>query len=133
MMNRANYLYPKNNHLVYKFLFNTYMEGLPTRESFWGDHCNIAVSCYEVSFDAIKEEIEKLQPIEKEIEIYGFAFVDKCKDTIYANYDLTHFEVRKSGKSTYYFRDESYLLADHKIKDKLDKYFYNFRIFKVCE
>jgi hypothetical protein len=109
------------------------MEGLPTRESFWGDHCNLAVSCYEVSFDAIKEEIEKLQPTEKEIEIYGFAFVNECKDTIYANYDLRHFEVRKSSKSTYYYRDESYLLPDYKLKDQLDDYFHGYRIFNPCE
>jgi hypothetical protein len=109
------------------------MEGLPTRASFWGDRCNIAISYFEVPFEELKKEVEKLQPTNKEIEIYGFAFVDKCKDTIYANVDLTHFEIRKSFKSKYYFRDESYLLADHNIKDKLDKYFYNFRIFKVCE
>lgn len=97
----------RNNTIIYRFLYNNDYSAEINEQRFWsygkGQHIEFAVRLTPYfHFPSKIKSIKSLEQVDKQTGFYDFAFVDKCKDTIYASYDLQHWIIKENGKSLYY-------------------------------
>ena len=109
-INEKAYFNFNNNLEAYRLLYNYDYSSKPDRKSFWSNgkyNSDFAIHQMNVSYEYLLEEIRKLPKTNLPLEDYDYAFVENCRDTLYSNYCLDHWEVIYKGISEYYIFPDS--------------------------
>lgn len=96
----------ENELICYKFLYNNDYSIELDEKSFWGyGNVDNEFAIKKVS-NSMESMIKSIQNLEKKDTLndftYTYAFVNNCKDTIYADYSLKKWIIKRIGKSYYY-------------------------------
>jgi hypothetical protein len=97
----------KNNTIVYRFLYNNNYGVEVTEKMFWslgkgeGQEFAVRLTPY-FHFPSMNKSIKSLEKVEERSGSYYFAFVNECKDTIYASENLKDWIIKENGKSLFY-------------------------------
>ena len=116
-LNEQIYFNFNNNLESYRLLYNFSYNTKIKRETFWtsGKYNNdFAIHQMHIPYESLLEAIKELPKTDIPLEDYDYAFVNDCKDTIYSNYCLDYWEVRKNNKSIYYFFPDSLKIKNNK-------------------
>lgn len=96
----------KNSTIIYRFLYNNDYPIEISEKTFWSygkEMQEFAVRLTSsIYFPSMIKSIKSFEKVDKQTGFYDFAFVDKCKDTIYASEDLQHWIIKENGKSLFY-------------------------------
>ena len=107
VQNTNSYLLSCKNELIcYSFMYDDHYYVKLDKVTFWGEgkiNKELAYKKISASMDDMIKSIESFDE-KKSLEnfIYKYAFVNNCNDTVYSNYKLDKWIIKKSGKAHYY-------------------------------
>lgn len=96
----------KNSTIIYRFLYNNDYPIEISEKTFWSYGKEMQEFAIRLTpnfyFPSMIKSIKSLQKVDKQTGFYDFAFVYKCKDTIYASHDLQDWIIKENGESLFY-------------------------------
>ena len=120
-----------NNKLIcYKYLYNDDNSFALNEKRFWKfgvQYKEFAYKSLDISFEDMTKSITSFEKKENmKVFIYTYAFINNCRDTIYADYNLNNWIIKKEGKANYYQFNKNLLQVDTlntKGLGSMDKFF----------
>lgn len=99
-----------NALLCYKYLYNDDSSFALNEKTFWiygNEYNEFSYKKIDASFEDISKSVKTLEKRSNLKDfIYTYAFVNNCKDTIYADYSLNRWVIKKGGVLDYYEYDD---------------------------
>lgn len=96
----------KNSTIIYRFLYNYDYPIEISEKTFWIYGKEMQEFAIRLTpnfyFPSMIKSIKSLQKVDEQTGFYDFAFVNKCKDTIYASEDLQDWIIKENGESLFY-------------------------------